>query len=134
MKEISIEEKAKRYDEALKKAVIAHKDEDRHLKATLESIFHELKESEDKRGTLNEAIQHCEEVALSCAKDNRKCALEHVQLMQWLKELRALRKLVKPEYLREISGIQKTWGKEWEEEFNRLLCYDLSGPFRDRYK
>lgn len=45
MKELSIEEKAKAYDEALKEAVIAHKDEDRHLKATLERIFPELRES-----------------------------------------------------------------------------------------
>lgn len=37
-------EKAKAYDEALKKASAAHKDEDRHLKATLERIFPELKE------------------------------------------------------------------------------------------
>lgn len=37
-------EKAKAYDEALKKASTAHKDEDRHLKATLERIFPELKE------------------------------------------------------------------------------------------
>ena len=49
MKELSIQEKATRYDEALKEAVIAHKDEDRHLKATLERIFPELKESEDER-------------------------------------------------------------------------------------
>lgn len=37
-------EKAKAYDGALKKASAAHKDEDRHLKATLERIFPELKE------------------------------------------------------------------------------------------
>ena len=42
-------EKAKAYDEALKKASAAHKDEDRHLKATLERIFPELKESDDER-------------------------------------------------------------------------------------
>ena len=42
-------EKAKAYDEALKKASVAHKDKDRHLKATLERIFPELKESEDKK-------------------------------------------------------------------------------------
>lgn len=48
MKKLSIEEKAKAYDEALKEAVIAHKDEDRHPKATLERIFQELKESEDE--------------------------------------------------------------------------------------
>lgn len=84
--------------------------------------------------TLNEAIQHCEEVAVSCQSDERKCALQHVQLMQWLKELRVLRQLVKPEYLQEIRGLQKTWGKEWEEYFNRALCYDVTGSFRNRYK
>lgn len=78
--------------------------------------------------TLNEAINHREEVALSCDKSNRECALEHVQLMQWLKELRVLRQLVKPEYLQEIRRLQKTWGKEWEEWFNQALCYDISGP------
>ena len=36
-----------KYKEALKAAIAAHKDEDRHLKATLERIFPELKESED---------------------------------------------------------------------------------------
>ena len=49
MKELSIEEKAKAYDKALKAAVVAHKDEDRHLKATLERIFPEIKESEDEK-------------------------------------------------------------------------------------
>jgi len=38
-----------KYKEALKAAIAAHKDEDRHLKATLERIFHELKESEDEK-------------------------------------------------------------------------------------
>ena len=42
-------EKAKAYDEALKKASAAHKDEDRHLKATLERIFPELKEDDDEK-------------------------------------------------------------------------------------
>lgn len=42
-------EKAKAYDEALKKASAAHKDEDRHLKATLERIFPELKEGDDEK-------------------------------------------------------------------------------------
>ena len=42
-------EKAQAYDEALKKASAAHKDEDRHLKATLERIFPELKEDDGER-------------------------------------------------------------------------------------
>lgn len=41
--------KEKEKDNLLKDAVVAHKDEDRHLKATLERIFPELKESEDER-------------------------------------------------------------------------------------
>lgn len=49
MKELTIEEKAELYDEALKAAIIAHKDEDKHLKATLERIFPDLKENEDER-------------------------------------------------------------------------------------
>ena len=59
MKELSIAGKATRYDEALKEAVIAHKDEDRHLKATLERIFPELKESEDDM-TRKEIMHHIE--------------------------------------------------------------------------
>ena len=47
MKELSIEEKAGAYDKAIKEATIAYKDEDKHLKATLERIFPQLKESED---------------------------------------------------------------------------------------
>lgn len=42
-------EKAKAYDEALKKTSVAHKDEDRHLKATLERIFPELNEDKDEK-------------------------------------------------------------------------------------
>ena len=49
MKELSIEEKAIAYDKAIKEAAIAYKDEDKHLKATLERIFPELKESEDEK-------------------------------------------------------------------------------------
>jgi hypothetical protein len=39
----------KKYIEALDRANIAHKDEDKHLKSTLERIFPELKESEEER-------------------------------------------------------------------------------------
>ena len=46
---MNTEQKAKAYDKAVKEASIAYKDEDKHLKATLERIFPELKESEDER-------------------------------------------------------------------------------------
>lgn len=83
---------------------------------------------------LDEAIKHCEEVALSCDKSNKECAFEHIQLMTWLKELRAVRQLVKPRHLNIIKMLQKTWGKEWEEHFNSALCYDVTGPFADLNK
>ena len=49
MKELTIEQKVKAYDEALERARIACKDEDKHLQATLKRIFPELKESGDER-------------------------------------------------------------------------------------
>ena len=61
----SIKEKAKAYDEALEAAVVAHKDEDRHLKATLERIFPELKESEDEK------IRACIEMCLTDIDEQR---------------------------------------------------------------
>ena len=38
-----------KYTKALNEAITAHKDEDKHLRATLERIFPELKESKDQR-------------------------------------------------------------------------------------
>lgn len=49
MKELTIEQKVRAYDEALKEASVVYKGEDKHFKATLERIFPELKESEDER-------------------------------------------------------------------------------------
>jgi hypothetical protein len=49
MKELSIEGKAKAYDEAIEKAKAEYEDDDRRFRATLERIFPELKESEDER-------------------------------------------------------------------------------------
>lgn len=45
--------------------------------------------------TLEEAILHCEEVADRCdvTDGNRKCATEHRQLAEWLKELKTRREL-----------------------------------------
>lgn len=34
--------------------------------------------------TLEEAIKHCKDVALSCT--NKECALEHFQLLKWLQD------------------------------------------------
>lgn len=57
MKELTIEQKAEAYDKALKAAIVAHKDEDRHLKATLEKIFPELKEGQESGEESNDIIK-----------------------------------------------------------------------------
>ena len=49
MKELSIAEKAKRYDEALKFSTIYHKQGDEDMKTMMETCFPELKELEDER-------------------------------------------------------------------------------------
>ena len=49
--------------------------------------------------TLDEAIAHCEEVAdYDCYSDNqRRCAEEHMQLAEWLKDYKRLLKEVEDE-------------------------------------
>ena len=64
---MNTEEKAKAYDKAVKEASIAYKDEDRHLRATLERVFPELKESEDER-MRKEIIQTLKRYA-KCVED-----------------------------------------------------------------
>ena len=61
-------EKAEAYDEALKKASAAHKDEDKHLKATLERIFPELKESDDEK-IKNAILNHLKKMLGNCQDD-----------------------------------------------------------------
>ena len=58
--------------------------------------------------TINEAIEHCKDVVLHC--DNKECAYEHVQLMNWLKELKCLRLVVDKKYLDDIA-LLKSMGK-----------------------
>ena len=42
--------------------------------------------------TLDEAIKHCEEVATQCTNTNKKCSNDHIQLANWLKELKKYKK------------------------------------------
>ena len=46
----------------------------------------------DKKMTLDEAIQHCHEVAESC--ENKECALNHEQLANWLEELKCFKSVM----------------------------------------
>ena len=81
MKELSIEEKAKAYDEALKKASAAHKDEDRHLKATLERIFPELNEGKNEK-IKNAILNHLKKMWGNCQDDI--CGIHVEDAIDWL--------------------------------------------------
>lgn len=80
------EQKAKAYDKAVQEAFIAYKDEDKHLKATLERIFPELKESEDeriKKGIYN-ALRYLETVLSWDALDY---GVDILDAYEWLEKL-----------------------------------------------
>ena len=62
------EEKAKAYDEALERASVAYKDDDRHLKATLERIFPELKENDYKK-IKNAILNYFKKMCGNCQDD-----------------------------------------------------------------
>ena len=69
--------------------------------------------------TINEAIEHCKDVALH--SDNKECAYDHVQLMDWLKELKCLRLVVDKKYLDDIKSLKKVWGQEYDYYFEKNL-------------
>ena len=62
--------------------------------------------------TLEEAIKHCKDVALSCT--NKECALEHFQLLKWLQEY---------SNMLEKQGEQKPaeWSEEDENNINSII-------------
>lgn len=104
MKELSEKEKAKRYDEALKKAkdfYKGYKQRDNQLYADdLESLFPELKESENKR-----MIQYFKDLAPFDKADElyEKYGFSHKDAIAWL----------------EKKGEQKT--DEWSEEDKKMI-------------
>ena len=64
--------------------------------------------------TLEEAIKHCKDIALSCT--NKECALEHFQLLKWLQEY---------SNMLEKQGKQKSADKVgvWSEEDENIICF-----------
>ena len=79
---------------------------------------------------LESAIKHCEEVAESCERGNpkkrskSKCASEHRQLAEWLKELAKYREIfnkigeILNEYGYTIDDLDTIFGKANDEEVN----------------
>lgn len=77
--------------------------------------------------TLEEAIKHCKQIADTC--ENKECSLDHKQLLMWLKELRCLRKVADPKYLKGIDYLQNVYGTNFEHQFEIELRKDLTGMF-----
>lgn len=77
--------------------------------------------------TLQEAIKHCQEIIDSC--NNTECALEHKQLIMWLKELQCLRKVVDKKYLKGIEVLKGAYGYRFPHYFDIELRRDLTGMF-----
>lgn len=69
----------KKYEDAFQIAIVAHKDEDRHLKATLERIFPELAESKDER-IRKELLEHCKNQAEPYIQTGN----EYPQIQSWI--------------------------------------------------
>ena len=61
--------------------------------------------------TLDEAIEHAEQVAFMLKDDNHGCAEEHERLADWLKELRHLR-LQNAGLLKRIQEMRADWLNE----------------------
>ena len=66
---------------------------------TRERIFQQMEDylrkalaaSKERTMSLDEAIKHCEESAKRQLQANKECAIEHIQLRDWLVELKDLR-------------------------------------------
>lgn len=83
---IKIMDYEKLYKEALERAKIAYKDEDRHLKATLERIFPVLKESEDEM-IRKGLIEHLKELKEQSVEGSHLKRPEHYDAwIAWLEK------------------------------------------------
>lgn len=131
MKELSIEEKAKRYDEALK---VLHKYDCANImfsQSLKEELFPELKESEDER------IRKALIKYYSFDKDGGSHALDNItpkQIVTWLEKQgeqkptdEEMKALLRTEYEKgradAIAEMQKSWSEEDISKIDRLIMY-----------
>ena len=85
MKELTIQEKAKRYDEALENAKHYHSEMGDDVKCVLEEVFHELKESEDEKIRKEMIFYFQEEIPLCSIQEHTDKMKEFVA---WLERQR----------------------------------------------
>ena len=72
--------------------------------------------------TIDEAIQHCKEVSESCLSND--CSVHHIQLMNWLKELKELRKRFDKKEKRKLCRVTFNTSRELEEWVNENIDPD----------
>ena len=81
--------------------------------------------------TLDEAIRHCEEVADRCAvtDGDLKCEMQHRQLAEWLKELKAYKEQSGDAISRQaaIDAINSHFGFNIEEEYGSAVQEVING-------
>lgn len=101
----------------------------------MKQLREHLKDSTDESlritMTLEEAIARCREKALQFSSEQKERALEYVQLMDWLKELKCLRQVTDKKYLDAIDGLRKAFGEDYDRYFSIELRRDLTGMFAE---
>lgn len=135
MKELSIEQKAKAYDKAVKEAIIAYKDEDKHLKATLERIFPELGETEDERLRKDIIRVLKGEISFTSEKENEK----YIAWLEKQGEPKYTKKDVDDAYLKGISDAKNEIEKQYEANYQirkdiATFIFNYRGDLKDRAK
>ena len=116
----TVKEKAKAYDKALESAIIAYKDEDRHLKATLERIFPELKESEDEKIRKEMIFYFTEEIPQCSIQEHSDKMREFIS---WLKRQEVERTKLELKAGSSYFCYKSRWERADSETFKKGLIY-----------
>lgn len=142
MKELSIKEKAKRYDEAIEIARKLNNGEGvpaPHNWTAYEVMFPELKESEDDK-IRKELLEHCKNQAKPYIQTGNKCP----QIQSWIDWLEKkgqtfTKKDVDDAYLKGISDTKNEMKKQHEATYQirkdiATFIFNYRGDIKDRAK
>lgn len=138
MKELTIEQKVRAYDKAVKEAFTAYKDEDKHLKETLERIFPELKESEDER--IRKALTEFLKSASGGFLDTSIKCKTYGKWVVWLeKQDNFSKKDVDNAYLKGVADTKNEIEKQYEANYQirkdiATFIFNYKGDIKDRAK
>jgi len=142
MKELSIEEKAKRYDEAIKKLRDFYRDYDTasrliDVKEELANLFPEFKESEDERikEELNKVLDECLNVRPQIVEEK-----QYIRLIAWLEKQDIFsKKDIDDAYLKGVEDTKNEIEKQYEANYQirkdiATFIFNYKGDIKDRAK